>query len=160
LKRFFAIRYDPSYQKLHSDPAYDANRNAFFELAFQADQNRNAKPPVGDERGYTDALRELRCQLIAERTDIEESWRITSDSLALWLARRLGARCCYLIKSIARKPQKQVSAAQLARDCVVDAAFPAMLKEGGVSAVLLGRLDQAAFAAALSGDGACGAEID
>ena len=35
-----------------------------------------------------------------------------------------------------------------------------MLKEGGVSAVLLGRLDQAAFAAALSGDGACGAEID
>ncbi len=99
-------------------------------------------------------------QLIAERTDIEESWRITSDSLALWLARRLGARRCYLIKSIARKPQKQVSAAQLARDCVVDAAFPAMLKEGGVSAVLLGRLDQAAFAAALSGDGACGAEID
>ena len=99
-------------------------------------------------------------QLIAERTDIEESWRITSDSLALWLARRLGARRCYLIKSIARKPQKQVSAAQLARDGVVDAAFPAMLKEGGVSAVLLGRLDAAAFAAALSGDGACGAEID
>ena len=40
--------------------------------------------------------------LIAERTDIEESWRITSDSLALWLARRLGAARCYLIKSIAR----------------------------------------------------------
>ena len=99
-------------------------------------------------------------QLIAERTDIEESWRITSDSLALWLARRLGARRCYLIKSIPRKPQKQVSAEQLARDGVVDAAFPAMLKEAGVPAILLGRLDQAAFAAALSGDRPCGAEID
>jgi hypothetical protein len=35
-----------------------------------------------------------------------------------------------------------------------------MLKKAGVPAILLGRLDQAAFAAALSGDGACGAEID
>ena len=44
--------------------------------------------------------------LIAERTDIEESWRLTSDSLALWLARRLGAARCYLIKSIARKRRR------------------------------------------------------
>jgi len=48
-------------------------------------------------------------QLIAERTDIEESWRITSDSLALWLARRLGAMRCYLIKSIARQPRKRAT---------------------------------------------------
>ena len=32
--------------------------------------------------------------LIAERTDIEESWRLTSDSLALWLAGRIGAERC------------------------------------------------------------------
>ena len=64
---------------------------------------------------------------IAERTDIEESWRITSDSLALWLAGQLGARRCYLIKSIARPQHSHTSAAQLARDGIVDAAFPAML---------------------------------
>ena len=98
--------------------------------------------------------------LIAERTDIEESWRITSDSLALWLARRLGAARCYLIKTIARTQQKQVSAGQLARDGIVDQAFPSMLKEAGVPAFLLGRGDQAAFAAALSGDEPCGVEID
>jgi dihydroneopterin aldolase len=36
--------------------------------------------------------------LIAGRIGIEESWRLTSDSLALWLSARLGAGGCYLIK--------------------------------------------------------------
>jgi len=98
--------------------------------------------------------------LIAERTDIEESWRITSDSLALWLARRLRARRCYLIKSIARINRSLRSAAQLARDGIVDEAFPAMLSECRVPAVLLGRGDQARFVAALSGTDPCGVAID
>jgi 5-(aminomethyl)-3-furanmethanol phosphate kinase len=91
--------------------------------------------------------------LIAERTDIEESWRLTSDSLALWLAGRIGAERCYLIKSIARKRTK-ASAVQLAQDGVVDAAFPDMLKDAGIPAFLLGRGDQKAFAASLAGKGA------
>jgi 5-(aminomethyl)-3-furanmethanol phosphate kinase len=98
--------------------------------------------------------------LIAERTDIEESWRITSDSLALWLARRLHARRCYLIKSIARIKQSHASAEQLARDGIVDEAFPAMLSESRVPAVLLCRGDQAGFVAALSGADPCGVAID
>jgi aspartokinase-like uncharacterized kinase len=98
--------------------------------------------------------------LIAERTDIEESWRITSDSLALWLARRLGARRCYLIKAIARIKQSHTSAKQLARDGILDEAFPAMLSESRVPAVLLCRGDQAGFAAALSGPEPYGAKID
>jgi aspartokinase-like uncharacterized kinase len=98
--------------------------------------------------------------LISERTDIEPSWRITSDSLALWLAGQLGARRCYLIKSIARRRQASASAAQLARDGIVDSAFPSMLKAVRVPAVLLCRGDQAAFAAALSGTDPYGAAID
>ncbi|MGE5260672.1 MAG: hypothetical protein ACM3MH_07320 [Actinomycetota bacterium] len=98
--------------------------------------------------------------LITNRTDIEESWRITSDSLALWLAGQLGARACYLIKSIARRPQKRTSAAQLARDGIVDEAFPTMFADASVAAVLLGRGDQAGFAAALSGADPIGTEID
>jgi 5-(aminomethyl)-3-furanmethanol phosphate kinase len=97
---------------------------------------------------------------IAERTDLEESWRLTSDSLALWLSARIGAERCYLIKSIVRHGPK-AGAGQLARDGIVDAAFPAMLQETGVPACLLGRGDQQAFAAALADPaGRCGAEIN
>ena len=64
-----------------------------------------------------------------------------------------------LIKSIARTG-KGASAAQLARDGIVDAAFPAMLEDTGVAAVLLGRGDQPAFAFALAEGAACGAAID
>ncbi len=97
--------------------------------------------------------------LIAGRTDIEESWRLTSDSLALWLAARLGAARCYLIKSIQRKNARR-SAEQLARDGVVDEAFPIMLKDSAVPTFLLGRGDQQAFISALAGPEGCGATID
>ena len=100
--------------------------------------------------------------LVAERTDLEESWRLTSDSLAIWLAARIGASRCYLIKSILRQSAR-LSADQLARDGVVDQAFPAMLKDAGVSTFLLGRGDQQAFIASLAEPEiaqSCGAAID
>ncbi len=97
--------------------------------------------------------------LISARADIEESWRLSSDSLALWLAARLGARACYLIKSVART-RGRMGAGQLARDGVVDAAFPSMLAASNIPAFLLGRGDQAAFAAALAEQQTCGAEIE
>lgn len=97
--------------------------------------------------------------LAADRADIPHSWTVTSDSLALWLARRLGAGRIYVIKSIARE-RGAYGAEQLAGDGVVDEAFPAMLKEAGCPAILLGRGDQAAFAASLASDTPCGARID
>ena len=98
--------------------------------------------------------------LIAERTDIEESWRITSDSLALWLARRLGARRCYLIKSIARTPaeagERRAARPRRHRRCGLS-----VHAERGRRVRRPARPgDQAAFAAALSGDEPYGAEID
>ena len=53
---------------------------------------------------------------------IEEDWSVTSDSLALWLAVRLGAARCVLVKS-ATAPAGEDSEA-LARRGLVDAAFP------------------------------------
>ena len=41
----------------------------------------------------------LPTALRAGHPDIPESWDVTSDSLALWLARRLGAARCVLVKS-------------------------------------------------------------
>ena len=97
--------------------------------------------------------------LIANRRDLPASWSLTSDSLALWLAGKIRASHCYLIKSIVRKGSR-AGARRLSRDGVVDAAFPAMLKEAGVRTSLLGRGDQKAFAACMAGGGACGTEID
>jgi dihydroneopterin aldolase len=99
--------------------------------------------------------------LVANRSDIPQSWTVTSDSLALWLGRRLGAECCYVVKSIERS-RAEFSAEQLARDGVVDDAFPSMFRDAGFPVFLLGRGDQAALAASLSGDEptACGATVD
>lgn len=126
----------------------------------------------GFEVGATeDALRQTLQQgcvavwapysLVADRSDIPQSWTVTSDSLALWLGRRLDAGGCYVIKSIARS-RAEFSAEQLARDGVVDEAFPSMFRDAGFPVFLLGRGDQAALAASLSssGDTACGATID
>jgi aspartokinase-like uncharacterized kinase len=97
--------------------------------------------------------------LIAGRADMEESWRLTSDSLAVWLAGKLGARRCYLIKSIARR-HTRYGAEGLAREGVVDEAFPAMLAETGVAAALLGCGDQRALAASRAGNDSAGAMIE
>lgn len=82
---------------------------------------------------------------IAESAELEESWRLTSDSLAVWLAGKLGAHACYLIKSVdvARAGQ---AAGALARDGVVDEAFPGMLRDTGVKTVMFGQGDQQALA--------------
>lgn len=56
------------------------------------------------------------------RPEIPETWDVTSDSLALWLAARVGAERCVLVKSVDAPPG--VDPAALARDRIVDAAFP------------------------------------
>jgi aspartokinase-like uncharacterized kinase len=99
--------------------------------------------------------------LVANRSDVPQSWTVTSDSLALWLGRRLGAECCYVIKSIEQR-RTEFGAAQLARDGVVDEAFPAMLKDANFPVYLLGRGDQVDLGASLSSADVvpCGATID
>jgi 5-(aminomethyl)-3-furanmethanol phosphate kinase len=91
--------------------------------------------------------------LIAERADVEATWRLTSDSLALWLAGKLGAHACYLIKSVAGLRGVR-SAQALVHEGIVDEAFPAMLSDIGVRAALFGQGEQPALAGALAGDAA------
>lgn len=55
--------------------------------------------------------------------EIPESWAVTSDSLALWLAARIGAGRCVLVKSIDAGPGADIAA--LARSGLVDSACPA-----------------------------------
>ena len=97
--------------------------------------------------------------LIAGRGDLESSWRLTSDSLALWLSRRLGAARCYLIKSIPRPKAHRLSASQLAREGIVDEAFADMLAETGTPTLLLGRGDHEASAASFADGATFGSEV-
>jgi len=61
-------------------------------------------------------------RLRAGHPDIPETWDVTSDSLALWLAAQVQAERCVLIKSVDAPGHHD--AAALARVGLVDAAFP------------------------------------
>ncbi|SDN21997.1 Uncharacterized kinase [Methylobacterium phyllostachyos] len=60
--------------------------------------------------------------LRAGHPDIPETWDVTSDSLALWLAVQVAANRCVLVKSVDAPPGQD--AAALAALGLVDAAFP------------------------------------
>jgi aspartokinase-like uncharacterized kinase len=64
--------------------------------------------------------------LRAGHPDIPETWDVTSDSLALWLATRMNAPVCTLVKS-ADAPAGAAPEA-LARAGLCDAAFPAFAR--------------------------------
>jgi aspartokinase-like uncharacterized kinase len=78
-------------------------------------------------------------------SDVGWSWDVTSDSLAAWLAGRVGAARLMLVKHVA--PDPPVDADELAARDIVDAAFPAML--GAVDACIAGAGDHAKVAEAI-----------
>lgn len=67
---------------------------------------------------------------------IPETWDVTSDSLALWLAGRIGAPSCTLVKSV--DAPAGLDAEALAARGFVDAAFPAFARCFEGSIVILG----------------------
>lgn len=92
------------------------------------------------------------------RPEIPESWDVTSDSLAAWLAGALRARCLILIKSV-RTPPDGVTAAELARRGIVDPLFPDFLARCGALCRCIGAGGQAALAHALRSGTAPGAHV-
>ncbi|SMF88976.1 hypothetical protein SAMN02982917_6567 [Azospirillum oryzae] len=65
----------------------------------------------------------LPSAMALDQPEIAESWDVTSDSLAAWLAVELDAAALVLVKS-GPCPCAATDAAALARDGLVDAAFP------------------------------------
>src|SRR5512134_2366769 len=59
--------------------------------------------------------------------EIPENWDVTADSLAAWVARRLGAQQLVLVKSCA-VPGAGATPEELRRLEIVDAAFPAFMR--------------------------------
>jgi len=86
--------------------------------------------------------------------DVPCSWDVTADSLAAWLAHRIGARRLLLVKQV-EAPHHPVSARDLVARGIVDSAFIAFLAASGVEAWIAGPDQHAEAALAL----ACGHEI-
>lgn len=89
---------------------------------------------------------------------IEAGWDVTSDSLALWLARRLGAARLLLVKS-APLAGGEASAGALAAAGVLDAAFAGLLGGYAGEVSCLGRGSAGVLAGLLAGRGDSGARV-
>ena len=77
--------------------------------------------------------------LLSEQADAGTNWKVTSDSIALALAQRLGAEQLWVVKSRAVEPT--LSLAQLGRAGIVDAHFAPLAAQGTVEVRFL-RHDQ------------------
>jgi 5-(aminomethyl)-3-furanmethanol phosphate kinase len=89
--------------------------------------------------------------------EIEESWDVTSDSLAAWLAGTLGLRHLMLVKSA--PPPEPATAERLAASGYIDPMLPALLRRYDIAARCVSDGDAAAFGAALSDRRAVGTLI-
>jgi dihydroneopterin aldolase len=120
--------------------------------------------PAADEDAIRGALRRQRVPvwmpsaMALGAADIAESWNVTSDSLAAWLARRIGARRLVLIKSI--DVTDPVDTEALSVGGVVDPALRGVLGDSGIGVTILGpgALDGAGDA--FAGDGEFAVRID
>jgi aspartokinase-like uncharacterized kinase len=66
--------------------------------------------------------------MVAHEEKIEHSWDVTSDSLAAWLARKIGATRLLLVKSVSFGG-REISAEELSQQGIVDIAFPDYLRK-------------------------------
>jgi 5-(aminomethyl)-3-furanmethanol phosphate kinase len=93
----------------------------------------------------------LPTQMALAAADIRQSWDVTSDSLAAWLAGTIGAERLLLVKHL-EPVHGTVRAANLAARSIVDRAFANFLTESGVPAFILGHKDHVAVGRSLCGE--------
>ena len=116
---------------------------AQFGLAIAAAHPRFSV--AADESGIRAALRQDKipvwspAPMALEAPEIPASWDVTSDSLAAWLAGRLGAAGLLLVKQVDVAPGS--TAQSLADLGIVDPCFPAFLRASGARASVAGPAD-------------------
>ena len=91
--------------------------------------------------------------------DIPCSWDVTGDSLAAWLAGRIGAGRLLLVKHVAPRADV-VRASELAASGIVDPAFRHFLPVSGIEAFVSGPGEYAAAGLALDRGTMIGSRID
>jgi dihydroneopterin aldolase len=95
--------------------------------------------------------------MAARAPDVPASWDVTSDSLAAWLAGRLGARRLLLIKHVS--PAGLAEARDLSMRGLVDTAFPQFLDASGAEAAVVAAHDFAAARAIIHSGGLPGVRL-
>jgi dihydroneopterin aldolase len=101
----------------------------------------------------------LATRMVCAAKDIPWSWEVTSDSLAAWLAGRIGAKRVLLVKHL-EPPPGPLRAQDLVVGGIVDPAFPRFLRASGAEASIAGPAEHAAAALAMRNGGRVGARID
>jgi aspartokinase-like uncharacterized kinase len=148
-----------SMQARHGFSDRAAHRMALMAMAQYAIMLADLEPilmPCATEHALRDALDAGRLpiwlpdEMVLADPAIPEDWRVTSDSLAAWLAQRVGARRLVLIKS-APPPPPPLSPARLATLGLVDPAFPGFTTGRVFDIAYLGPGDEHRLAAALAG---------
>jgi len=86
------------------------------------------------------------------------SWDVTSDSLAAWLAGKLGAKRVLLVKH-ADVPAGPLRARELVAGGMLDPAFPRFLRASGADAFIAGPAGHSVAAAAMRSGEPLGARI-
>ena len=97
-------------------------------------------------------------RMVLAAKNLPESWDLTSDSLAAWLAGALGVSRLLLVKQVAGS-LACCSAAELAAAGVVDPLFPRFLGASGAEAYIAGPAHRAVAAAAIRRSGPPGSRI-
>jgi 5-(aminomethyl)-3-furanmethanol phosphate kinase len=97
--------------------------------------------------------------MLRDAKDVPWSWDVTSDSLAAWLAGRIGAKRVLLVKQLEPSPGR-LRAADLVADGIIDPAFPRFLRASGAQAFIAGPAGHAAAAAAMRNGATVGAAIE
>ena len=97
--------------------------------------------------------------MLREANDVPWSWDVTSDSLAAWLAGRIGAKRVLLVKQL-EPPPGRLRAADLVADGIIDPAFPRFLRASGAQAFIAGPAGHAAVATAMRNGATVGAAIE
>jgi dihydroneopterin aldolase len=98
-------------------------------------------------------------RMVLGAEDIPWSWDVTSDSLAAWLAGRIGAKRVLLVKHVEPSADR-LRAEDLVARGIVDPAFPRFLGASGAEAFIAGTTEHAAAAVAMRNGGMVGARID
>ena len=85
----------------------------------------------------------LPVRMVLAEASIPQSWDVTSDSLAAWLAGKIGAKRLVLVKHV-EAMENAVRAADLTARNIVDNAFMDFLAASGVPAFILGPAEHGA----------------
>jgi dihydroneopterin aldolase len=93
----------------------------------------------------------LPTQMALRAADIPQSWDVTSDSLAAWLAGEIGAERLVLIKHV-EPAHGTAHVVDLAARDIVDRAFANFHAASGVPACILGLKDHRAVGRSLRGE--------